>query len=90
MLGATGLWIVVMTLMFFGSMGASALDDDKYIDIGNGEMVDRRTGDTVHKGAHAVGSFGGSLCVGICFPTIPYTIAMVALGVTYFAMKPER
>lgn len=87
MLGATALWLMSMFGIFVLAAGSSVKDRRE---IGGNMVMDERTGDVYDRDAYNAGTFFGASCVGLCMPTIPYAIAMIALSVTYFAMKPER
>jgi hypothetical protein len=45
------------------------------------------TTDFVNSDAYKAGQFLGALFAGICFPSVPYAIAMIAIGVFYFACR---
>jgi hypothetical protein len=90
MVGSTVLWIASMLFIFMAfQFILSEREHDDYIRYGD-RYFHRETSQETTAGAIMVSNFFASVCSGICFPTIPYAIAMIALSVAYFACKPEK
>lgn len=87
MLIVTGLWLLAMVALF--ALGLAAHFGDRDIVDQGFQVVDMSTGRVQRKGEWISAGLLGAATFGICFPTVPYAIAMTALGVSLLATKKD-
>ena len=87
MLVITGMWLLAMVALF--ALGLAAHFGDRDIVDQGFQVVDMSTGRVQRKGEWISGGLLAAATLGICFPTVPYAIAMTALGVSLLATKKD-
>lgn len=90
MLIATGLWVAAMPGLCLLSYAAGVGGVEE---VGGGYVIVRDSrggGHLMTADSHRAQAMGDAVVAGLCCPTVPYVIAMVALAIIYFATKPER
>lgn len=86
MLVVTGLWLLAIPAC--GTLGFMAsYDRHGLIDAGGGQYIDVERNYLMSEGELIGESVATAFSAGVVLPTIPFVIAMVALGVAWLATK---